>query len=101
MRIPPWLFVFGMVVFVGVTGIAAVLSFAVARQIAIDTASILDTSAIDFSAPLPTTTPVIVPTQVVVAGSTPLPATPIPEPLHLTHSPICPPGRIPAASISC
>jgi len=53
MRIPPWLFVFGMVVFVGVTGIAAVLSFAVARQIAIDTASILDLPP--FWIPVPST----------------------------------------------
>src|SRR5262245_37379602 len=36
MRIPGWLFALGIVLFVGMTGLLAVLAFSVARQVAID-----------------------------------------------------------------
>ncbi|MEO8612771.1 MAG: LCP family protein [Chloroflexota bacterium] len=36
MRIPGWLFVIGIVLFVGITGLLSLLSFSVARQVAID-----------------------------------------------------------------
>jgi LCP family protein required for cell wall assembly len=88
MRIPPWLFVFGLVLFVGVTGIGAVLSFAIARQVAIDSATIFEDSPLDFSAPPPTLTPLPAPTQVAQAGATSLPPTPIPAGPTATPDPL-------------
>jgi LCP family protein required for cell wall assembly len=41
MRIPGWLFVIGIILFVGLTGLLSVLAFSVARQIAIDSANII------------------------------------------------------------
>jgi LCP family protein required for cell wall assembly len=43
MRIPAWLFVVGIVVFVGATGLLAVAAFSVARQVAIDAPLIFET----------------------------------------------------------
>lgn len=41
MRIPGWLFVIGIILFVGLTGLLSVVAFSVARQIAIDSANII------------------------------------------------------------
>jgi polyisoprenyl-teichoic acid--peptidoglycan teichoic acid transferase len=42
MRIPGWLFVVGILVFVGLTGLLSALAFSVARQVAVDSASVFD-----------------------------------------------------------
>ena len=58
MRIPAWLFVIGIVVFVGVTGLLAVAAFSVARQVAIDAgdSGILPLSPEQIVSSLPTAT---------------------------------------------
>lgn len=83
MRIPPWLFMVGIVVVVIFTGLFAALAFGVARQVAIDVGA----SGVQFVSPdqsiqqnLPTPTP----PQIAVV-TTPLPGTtPIPVTLEPT-----------------
>src|SRR5690554_278819 len=58
MRIPGWLFVVGLIVFVGATALMSVLAFSVARQVAIDaqTSGVQMNSPEQFISSLPTAT---------------------------------------------
>ncbi len=75
MRIPGWLFIVGVLFFVGMTALCSVVSFAGARQLAIDAgeAGIQVPSFRDVLAAQPTETSPPPPTQ--PAGETPLPTT--------------------------
>src|SRR5690349_90189 len=87
MRIPGWLFVIGIVLFVGITGLLSLLSFSVARQVAIDAQGVgVDALAAPPDAsnlPTPTRIPQITPTAIPTAapGETAAPTIP-PQPTN-------------------
>ena len=83
MRIPGWLFVVGIVLFVGLTGLLSVVAFSVARQVAIDSANIFSQpinieqliAAQPSATPFP---PTFTPQPTTAPGDTPIPETPQP-----------------------
>src|SRR5690348_8853468 len=87
MRIPGWLFVIGIVLFVGITGLLSLLSFSVARQVAIDSADLLQkpvsfeqvAQTLPIATRLPQITPTVMPTA--APGETAAPTIP-PQPTN-------------------
>lgn len=87
MRIPGWLFVIGIVVFVGVTGLLSLLAFSVARQVAIESAGFFEkppsfeqvAQTLPTATRLPQITPTLLPTA--APGETAAPTTP-PQPTN-------------------
>lgn len=83
MRVPGWLFVLGVFLLVGLTGLCSVISFGAARQLALDAgqAGIQVVSMRDLLAnvPTPTNIPTGAPNAAPTTGATPLPGlTPLP-----------------------
>jgi polyisoprenyl-teichoic acid--peptidoglycan teichoic acid transferase len=100
MRIPGWLFVIGIALFVGVTALLSFVAFSVARQVAIDAPWIPAASFEDVLQTIPTATQLLPITATIAPttapGETPLPTTP-PQPTS-TRDPAAeiadwPPGK--------